>query len=73
MAGFLDALPMPPALHVFEQEGGWHWGITVPRQAGSGFRLVAYSETTFSDEREAQSDGTRALREFAHADDAFAS
>lgn len=73
MTGFIDALHSPPALHVFEQEGGWHWGITIARQAGSGFRLVAYSETTFTEQHEAQSDGTRALREYAHADGALAS
>jgi hypothetical protein len=48
-------------LHVFEQEGGWHWGITIPRSAGSGFKLIAYSETTFSGEGEAWRDGSRAL------------
>jgi len=48
-------------LHVFQQEGGWHWGITVPRQAGSGFKVIAYSDVTYSGESEAQRDGTRAL------------
>ncbi|WP_395070504.1 hypothetical protein [Paraburkholderia silvatlantica] len=50
-----------PKLHVFEQEGGWHWGITIPRGAGSGFKLIAYSETTFHGENEALRDGSRAL------------
>nr|WP_233872964.1 hypothetical protein [Paraburkholderia adhaesiva] len=50
-----------PTLHVFEQEGGWHWGITIPRPAGSGFKVIAYSETTFRGETEARSDGSRAL------------
>ncbi|WP_322048811.1 hypothetical protein [Paraburkholderia sp. J67] len=48
-------------LHVFEQEGGWHWGITVPRTAGSGFKVVAYSDTTFVGETEARRDGDRVL------------
>ena len=50
-----------PKLHVFEQEGGWHWGITIPRSAGGGFKVIAYSERTFRAEKEAQSDGDRAL------------
>jgi hypothetical protein len=50
-----------PTLHVFEQEGGWHWGITIPRSAGSGFKVIAYSETTFTGETEARRDGSRAL------------
>lgn len=50
-----------PRLHVFEQEGGWHWGITVPRPAGSGFKVIAYSETTFVHETEARRAGDRAL------------
>ncbi|HKT96869.1 MAG TPA: hypothetical protein VJS30_10065 [Paraburkholderia sp.] len=50
-----------PRLHVFEQEGGWHWGITVQRPAGSGFKVIAYSEATFMHETEAQRDGDRVL------------
>jgi len=50
-----------PMLHVFEQEGGWHWGITIPRPAGSGFKLIAYSDTPFTGETEARRDGSRAL------------
>ncbi|WP_233828669.1 hypothetical protein [Paraburkholderia sp. ZP32-5] len=56
-----------PSLHVFEQEGGWHWGITVPRAVGSGFKVVAYSEETFSDEAEAHREGNRALARFSDA------
>jgi hypothetical protein len=48
-------------LHVFEQEGGWHWGITIPRAAGGGFKVIAYSDTTFSGESEARRDGDRVL------------
>lgn len=54
-------LEASPKLHVFEQEGGWHWGITVPRSAGSGFKVIAYSETSFNGETEARRDGNRAL------------
>jgi len=53
--------PSSPRLHVFEQEGGWHWGITIERSAGGGFKVIAYSEKTFRAENEAQSDGDRAL------------
>jgi hypothetical protein len=48
-------------LHVFEQEGGWHWGITIPRAVGGGFKVIAYSDTTFAGENEARRDGDRAL------------
>lgn len=48
-------------LHVFEQEGGWHWGITIPRAAGGGFKVIAYSDTTFTGENEARRDGDRVL------------
>ncbi len=51
----------PPVLHVFEQDGGWHWGITIPRRTGSGFKLIAFSEHSFSAEDTAQRDGDRAL------------
>ncbi|WP_322104347.1 hypothetical protein [Paraburkholderia sp. J41] len=50
-----------PRLHVFQQEGGWHWGITIERSTGGGFKVIAYSEHTFPDEDEAQNDGDRAL------------
>ncbi|NIF50837.1 MULTISPECIES: hypothetical protein [Burkholderiaceae] len=56
---------LSPTLHVFEQEGGWHWGITIPRPVGSGVKVIDYSETTFGDEAEAQRDGKRALKRFA--------
>ncbi|MCC8401099.1 hypothetical protein LJ655_04185 [Paraburkholderia sp. MMS20-SJTN17] len=59
-------LRLSPSLHVFEQEGGWHWGITVPRPAGSGFKVIAYSEKTFINEAEAQREGNRALAHFAN-------
>ncbi|QBR01888.1 hypothetical protein [Paraburkholderia pallida] len=61
MTSETPTLHSSPRLHVFEQEGGWHWGITVPRPAGSGFKVIAYSETTYVHETEARRDGDRAL------------
>lgn len=54
-------IPTTPALHVFEQAGGWHWGITVPRARGTGFKLIAFSEKTFPIEDAARTDGRQAL------------
>ncbi|KMQ80003.1 hypothetical protein BPMI_05088c [Candidatus Burkholderia pumila] len=51
-----------PTLHVFHQEGGWHWGITVERTAGSGRKVVAYSDDGFDSEEEAREDGEYVLR-----------
>jgi hypothetical protein len=50
-----------PELHIFEQAGGWHWGITVQRTQGSGFKVIAYSERTFPAEDIARIDGSHAL------------
>jgi hypothetical protein len=50
-----------PTLHVFHQEGGWHWGITVERTAG-GMKVVAYSDEGFGSEEEAREDGEYVLR-----------
>ncbi|KAB1594553.1 hypothetical protein C5O75_006400 [Burkholderia cepacia] len=62
MTTFSSALNQAPAaLHVFQQDGGWHWGITVPRPTGSGFKLIAFSHHIFSTEDTAQHDGARAL------------
>ncbi|CAG9262374.1 hypothetical protein [Burkholderia cepacia] len=62
MTTFSSALNQaPPALHVFQQDGGWYWGITVPRPTGSGFKLIAFSHHIFSTEDTAQHDGARAL------------
>ncbi|WP_071335897.1 hypothetical protein [Burkholderia contaminans] len=58
----------PPALHVFQQDGGWHWGITVPRSAGSGFKLIAFSTDIFSTKDTAQRDGDRALASIVATD-----
>lgn len=60
--------PAVPELHVFEQAGGWHWGITVPRLMGSGFKLIAFSERTFPVEHAARSDGSEALARLADDD-----
>jgi hypothetical protein len=50
-----------PTLHVFEQDGGWQWGITIPRSAGGGFKVIAYSEMGFVRETEARCEGARVL------------
>jgi hypothetical protein len=50
-----------PTLHVFEQDGGWQWGITIPRSAGGGFKVIAYSEIAFMRETEARCEGARVL------------
>src|SRR4051794_23926097 len=42
-----------PTLHVFEQEGEWHWGITIDRPTGIGMKVVAFSEEGFGSEAEA--------------------
>ncbi|KND55683.1 hypothetical protein BPUN_2049 [Candidatus Paraburkholderia kirkii] len=51
-----------PTLHVFYQEGGWHWGITVERTAGGRMKVVAYSDEGFNSEEEAREDGEFVLR-----------
>jgi hypothetical protein len=58
-------IPDAAVLHVFEQDGGWHWGITVPRSAGSGFKVISYSEHSFPAEAAARHDGDRALRDLS--------
>ncbi len=60
--------PVDPELHVFEQAGGWHWGITVPRAMGSGFKVIAFSEQTFPVEDAARVDGTQALASLMNSD-----
>ena len=56
-----------PVLHVFEQDGGWHWGITVPRMLGSGFKLIAFSDRPFSQEDAARDDGSQVLQNLVRA------
>jgi hypothetical protein len=52
-----------PKLHVFEQDGEWHWGITIDRPTGIGVKVVAFSDDGFGSEEEAREDGERAMRE----------
>ncbi|HEY3598679.1 MAG TPA: hypothetical protein VGL08_14355 [Paraburkholderia sp.] len=47
-------------LHVFEQNGSWHWGLTVERLRGTGQKVVAFSEEEFGSEAQARADGERA-------------
>jgi hypothetical protein len=54
-------------LHVFEQDGGWHWGLTIERLHGVGKKVIAFSDTVFGSEAEARADGKR-VRE--HENDA---
>lgn len=61
-----------PELHVYEQAGGWHWGITVPRALGSGFKVIAYSEQPFAAEDSARIDGNHVLAELQAAATAMA-
>lgn len=48
-------------LHVFEQDGGWHWALTVERTVGTGRRVIAFSGPMFRSEVHARTDGKRAL------------
>jgi hypothetical protein len=48
-------------LHIFEQDGGWQWGITCDRPNGAGVKIVDYSDPGFSSGKEARADGERAL------------
>jgi hypothetical protein len=47
-------------LHVFEQDGGWQWGLTIERLRGTGEKVIAYSDTPFESEAQARTDGMRA-------------
>ncbi len=49
-------------LHVFEQDGGWHWGLTIDRVHGTGKKVVAYSEEVFRSAADARADGERAYQ-----------
>jgi hypothetical protein len=46
-------------LHVFEQDGSWHWALTLPRPHGIGKKVVAYSDAQFGTETEAHAAGAR--------------
>lgn len=56
----IEQLPKS-VLHVFEQDGGWQWGITCDRPNGVGVKIVDYSDPGFSSGKEARADGERAL------------
>jgi hypothetical protein len=47
-------------LHVFEQDDGWNWGLTIERLRGTGEKVVAYSDAPFESEAQARMDGMRA-------------
>jgi hypothetical protein len=47
-------------LHVFEQDGGWSWGLTIERSHGTGKKVVAFSEVVFNSEAQARADGEQA-------------
>jgi hypothetical protein len=47
-------------LHVFEQDGGWQWALTIDRVHGMGKKVVAYSEKAFGSAMDARADGKRA-------------
>jgi len=46
-------------LHVFEQDGAWHWALTIERVHGTGKKVVAFSEKLFRSEAAARTDGER--------------
>lgn len=48
-------------LHVFEQDGGWHWALTIERTLGAGKKVIAYSGPMFSSEVQARAEGMLAL------------
>lgn len=50
-----------PRIARFRAGGGWHWGNTVPRVRGSGFKLIAFSKRAFLAEDAARTDGNQAL------------
>jgi hypothetical protein len=51
-------------LHVFEQDGGWHWALTTERQHGSGKKVVAYSEEGYATQALAHADGEKAVKDW---------
>jgi hypothetical protein len=54
------AAKKPATLHAFFQGGVWHWGITIPREHGYGYQVVANSERGFALESDAISRGSHA-------------
>nr|WP_217445585.1 hypothetical protein [Burkholderia metallica] len=53
-----------PSLHVFEQDGGWQWALTVRRATGVGVKVVAFSREGFRGEAEAYAAGQLARAEY---------
>jgi hypothetical protein len=53
-----------PSLHVFEQDGGWQWALTVKRATGVGVKVVAFSREGFRGEAEAFAAGQLARAEY---------
>lgn len=56
---------LEPSLHVFEQDGGWQWALTVKRATGVGVKVVAFSREGFRGEAEAYVAGRLARAEYA--------
>ncbi|MFP3504607.1 hypothetical protein [Burkholderia sp. SIMBA_062] len=52
------------SLHVFEQDGGWQWALTVKRASGVGVKVVAFSTDAFRGEADAYAAGQRARAEY---------
>jgi hypothetical protein len=51
------------ALHVFELDEGWNWGLTIERPQGHGKKVIAFSEVSFRSEVEARQAGKVAYDE----------
>ncbi|MDE1179900.1 hypothetical protein [Paraburkholderia sp.] len=49
-------------LHVFEQDAGWHWGLTISRANGNGSKVIAFNQDVFDSEAAARADGEEAYR-----------
>ncbi|MGS0896380.1 hypothetical protein ACVBGC_28165 [Burkholderia stagnalis] len=58
---------LEPLLHVFEQDGGWQWALTVKRAAGVGVKVVAFSREGFRGEADAYAAGRLARAEYDSA------
>jgi hypothetical protein len=56
----------PATLHVFVQDGAWHWAICASRVRGCGFQVIAYNEKGFASEGNAMSDGILTLNRIAN-------
>ncbi|MBU9562014.1 hypothetical protein QZM91_04855 [Burkholderia multivorans] len=56
-----------PSLHVFEQDGGWQWALTVKRASGVGVKVVAFSHQGFAHEADARAAGQRARTDYVDA------